>query len=294
MKHLNRISSFAKGTIFISFVVSLFVGTPIVHAATSPGLGAADTFVILSDSYVNTAGGTTLTGDLGYTSGPAVAPTVNGNTHVADTTYNQAGIDQGVALSALAPQPCTFNFAPGAIDLASDTTHGPVGVYTPGVYCVTGAASVGGGGTITLNGAGTYIFRIDGQLTTSANSVVALGSGATACDVWWTPTQATTLGADTTFRGTVISASGITIGNNVTWTGKALAFGGTVSTDADTISTSTCTAPVTSAPPAVTTTDEDLLAETGENHLLTLTISFMVIGIATLTLARVYLSARKI
>jgi hypothetical protein len=227
----------------ISSFVILAVIAPVASAATSPGLGAASTFVILSDTYVNTDSGTTINGDLGFTTPPAVNPTVNGTVHTADTTYAQAGIDQGTALSNLNSQPCSFNFAPGNIDLASDTTHGPVGVYSPGVYCITGAGSIGGGGTITLTGTGTYIFRMDGALSTSANSNVVLADGASACTVWWTPTQATTLGANSTFAGIDIDAAGITIGDTVTWTGRALAFGGTVSTVRDTISAPVCTAP---------------------------------------------------
>lgn len=216
------------------------------YAATSPDLKIAKTFGILASTYSNTAGGTTINGDLGYTTPPAVAPTVNGTTHVANSTYNQAGIDQGTALTALNNQACSFTFAPGAVDLATDTTHGPVGVYTPGVYCITGAASIGGGGTITLTGSGTYIFRMDGALTTSANSVVAFAGGASSCDVWWTPTAATTLGANSTFKGTDIDNAGITIGSTVNWEGRALAFGGTVSTDTDTITVPTCAASATS------------------------------------------------
>lgn len=226
----------------VILVLALFTVSPTTYAATSPGLGMANTFGILSSTYTNTAPGTNIDGDLGYTTPPALAPTVTGTTHAANSIYTQAGIDQGTALTGLNNQPCTFTFAPGAIDLASDTTHGPVGVYTPGVYCITGAASVGGGGTITLNGSGTYIFRMDGALNTSANSVVAVSNGASACDVWWTPTAATTLGANSTFIGTDIDASGITIGNLVTWAGRALAFGGTVSTDTDTISVPACVA----------------------------------------------------
>lgn len=223
---------------------------PLVFAATSPGLGAANAFVILSGTYSNSTSGTTLNGDLGYTVPPATNPTLNGATHTADSVYNQAGIDQGNALSYLNNQPCSFTFAPspGPIDLASDTTHGPVGVYTPGVYCMSGAASIGGGGTLTLNGAGTYIFRMDGALTSSPNSVVVLTNGASACDTWWTPTAATTLGANSTFIGTDIDASGIAIGSTVNWTGQALAFGGTVSTNSDTISAAACTAARSNTP----------------------------------------------
>jgi hypothetical protein len=222
--------------------MTVLMAAPLVHAATPPPLGMADSFSILSGTYTNTTPGTTINGDLGYTTPPATPPTVNGTTHVADATYNQAGIDQGTALSALNSQPCTFTFAAGAIDLASDTTHGTAGVYAPGVYCITGAASIGGGGTITLTGSGTYIFRMTGSLNTSPNSVLAVAGGASACNVWWTPGSgaATTLGANSTFGGTDIDASGITVGNLVIWTGRALSFGGTVTTSTDTISSSAC------------------------------------------------------
>ena len=246
MKLLKKAASIAP-------VVVLFVGASTVYAATSPALGMASTFGILSSTYTNTVVGTTITGDLGYTTPPAVAPTVNGSTHAADSTYAQAGLDQGTALGALAAEPCTFTFAPGAINLATDTTHGTVGVYNPGVYCIAGAASIGGGGTITLTGGGTYIFGMTGALTTSANSVVATAGGASACDVWWTPIQATTLGATSTFVGNDVDAAGNTIGDTVLWTGRALSFGGTVSTTRDTITVpSGCGASPTPTPTPVT------------------------------------------
>jgi hypothetical protein len=225
----------------LSALAALIILAPAASAATSPGLGAASTFVILSDTYSNTTPGTTLSGDVGYTTPPQEAPTINGATHSADSVYAQAGIDQNSALVNLNNQPCSFTFAPGDIDLASDTTHGPVGVYQPGVYCIDGAAEIGGGGTVTLNGAGTYIFRMEGALTSSANSNVVLANGASVCTVWWTPTEGTTLGENSLFAGIDIDAAGITAGDSVTWEGRALAFGGTVTTDNDTISAPTCT-----------------------------------------------------
>lgn len=224
----------------LTFALVSLLSTAPALAASNPALGQAGSFTILSGTYSNTAPGTVISNDLGYTTPPVVSPTVNGSTHVADAVYNQAGIDQGTALNALNAQPCTYNFPSGAVDLASDTTHGVVGVYAPGVYCVTGAASIGGGGTLTLTGAGTYIFRMTGALTSTSNSIIALAGGASACNVWWTPGAATTLGANSTFGGTVIDASGITIGNTVNWTGRALAFGGTVNTMTDTVNSSSC------------------------------------------------------
>ncbi len=53
---------------------------------------------------------------------------------------------------------------------------------------------------------------------------------------------ATTLGANTTFAGVVISNAGVTIGANTTWEGQSLAFGGTITTDTNTISVPICAA----------------------------------------------------
>lgn len=221
-----------------SLMLSL-VGPVPVLAATTPSLGQAATYAVLADTYTNTAAGTTINGDIGFTTGPAVVPGGVHTNYGAAAPYATAGIDQGNALTALAAQPCTFTFAPGPIDLSTDITHGPVGVYTPGVYCSTGAMDVSG--PLTLSGSGTYIFRPDGALTSTAGAVVSLAD-ASACDIFWTPTAATTLAANTTFFGTVIDDAGITVGANTTWTGRALAFGGTVTTDTDTITAPTCAA----------------------------------------------------
>jgi hypothetical protein len=210
----------------------LLLATPKAFAATAPSLGAASTYVVLGSTFTNTTAGTMITGDIGFTTGPAVAPGGNHTNYGPGAPYALAGSNQGTALSALAGEPCTFTFPPGAINLSTDTTHGPVGTYTPGVYCSAGAMNIGG--PLTLSGNGIFLFRPNGALTSTAGAVVSL-SGAAACNVFWTPTQATTLAANTTMVGTVIADAGITVGANVTWTGRALAFGGTVTTDTVTI-----------------------------------------------------------
>jgi hypothetical protein len=247
---------FNKFSLIILVAVFAFgsIGPNIVSAATTPSLGLAGTFGILSGTFTRNIAVTGLTGDLGYTTlSGSGSHTIVGDTYIGgglgDATYQQAGIDQGTALTALNNQPCTHTFPDTAIDLATDTTHGPIGVYTPGVYCTqaTRAAEIGTGG-ITLNGAGTYIFRINGAFTSVANSNITLSNGASSCDVFWTPTSATTLAANTTFTGTVIDAAGITVGANTIWTGRALVFGGTVTTDTDTINTTCTTSPIIPAP----------------------------------------------
>jgi len=209
-------------------------------------------FAILASTYTNTSPGTSITGNIGYTTGPAVVPTINGVIHTDDSTYSQAGIAQNTAISSANSQVCTTNLGT-TVDLS--LVHG--GVYTPGVYCTTGAASIGTGG-ITLSGDGIYLFQIGGALTTVVNSAVNL-SDAQASNISWVPTGATTLGANTKFAGIILDASGVTIGSGVSILGKVLAFGGTVSTDADTIMVSkdvstTTPPPTTTTPPPTTTT----------------------------------------
>jgi hypothetical protein len=279
-------------------ILAVFVASPTAAlAATSPNLGMAGSFAILSNTYTNTASGTTLDGDLGYTTPPAVAPTVSGTTYSPPSSkYSTAGIDQGSALSSLASQACSFTFPSGAVDLATDTTHGTAGTYLPGVYCTaaSSAASIGAAG-ITLNGGGTFIFRVNGALTTVANSAVRLAGGASACNVFWTPTAATTLGANSTFIGTDIDASGITIGNVITWTGQALAFGGTVSTSRDTITVGTCAATPspTSSPTAAVPSVPPTGGASAPGGLSSITIGVALLISGTLISSTVWVRRRR-
>src|ERR1035437_6299201 len=170
--------------IILAFVFTLGLAGVIYAVAlpTTPDLGMAGTYGVLSSTFSNSSTTTTITnGDLGYTTGPGSTPVVTppNTTYVNTGTYSQAGTDQGVALIALNNQPCTYTFPDGPIDLAANTTHGTIGIYTPGVYCThsaSGAMSIGTAG-ITLSGAGTYIFRTpatSNALTTVANSHVYL------------------------------------------------------------------------------------------------------------------------
>ena len=233
---------FTKNSLTTAVVVLLvisLIGLVNVFAATTPSLGAAASYGILASRFINTSASTTINGDVGFTTGPAQAPLGTHTFYGSGYPYSTAGTDQGSALATgLATQPCTFTFIDATINLSSEdgtggigtTTPISAGVYSPGVYCTqaTQAASIEAGG-ITLQGAGTYIFRILGALTSADGADVTL-TGASACDVFWTPTGATSLGPNNTFAGTVIDDADITVGGTTTWSGRALAFGGDVTT----------------------------------------------------------------
>ena len=229
------------GVLFVPLLILPLFGSIFapVFAAASPILGASATYGVLSSSYINTVPGTFINGDVGFTTSPSVTP---GGTHTnygSSAPYTAAGADQASASSALASQPCTHTFpAASQVDLSTDISHGTLGVYTPGIYCnaTSGSFTKIGAAGITLSGAGTYIFRMANILNTDNSSKVLLANGASPCDIWWTPTPGPvlpTFGMDSTFVGTYLDSAGLKLPNNVTWSGRILAYGGSVETSID-------------------------------------------------------------
>ena len=201
---------FDKNSIAIILTVSFALGLigPIAaQAATTPSLGAASTFGVLSGTFTPTIASTGITGDLGYTTlSTGLFFTVSGSTYTdvsgvpAGAVYQQAGTDQNAALNnvvdGLNTQPCTdiSSLTPAALNGVVIGSGSP-GVFPPGCYFSTGAMGIVASTSIHLAGVGTYIFRSSGGgLTTGANSQVVLDPGASACDVFWAPVGATTLG----------------------------------------------------------------------------------------------------
>jgi hypothetical protein len=249
-------------------LVALFSASQagLVLAATAPNLGSTGTYGIVSSTFTNsnTAPQTIVNGDVCYTTGPVTPPlTIAGAT--ATPCPPITGTDQGLALANLLGQACT-SLGAGAVALDSVVIGvNPPGTIPPGCYSSGGAMNVTVSTTVTLNGAGVYVFRPGGALNTAANSNVLLAGGACASDVFWAPGGAATLGANAalsatpTFVGTIIDAAGITVGHFANVTGRMLAFGGTVTTDANTITVPAC-APFAAGNVAVSTLSDGTMA----------------------------------
>jgi ice-binding like protein len=244
----SRLRSYPGLLATVGFVALLaVVQSASALAATAPNLGTTSTYGVVSSTYTNsnTAPQTIVTGDVCFTTGPVTPPlTITGAT--VTPCPPATGIDQGLALANLNGQPCT-SLGAGAIALdAVVIGSNPPGTIPPGCYSSGGAMNVTVSTIVTLNGAGVYIFRPGGALNTGANSSVVLAGGACASEVFWAPVGGTTLGANAalsptpTFVGNILDDAGITIGHFANLTGRALAFGGTVTTDATTITVPTC------------------------------------------------------
>lgn len=211
----GSVSALALGTSTITATSGGKSGSAIVTvAATAPAIASvnlrtASTFGVLAGgSIVNNAGGTTLvTGDVGsptQTVDPAQA--AGFTNYKSGTVLTTALADMQLAITDINSRSCTFNSAAG-IDLGGLT-------FGPGVYCFAGAINMTG--TFTMNGPGLYVFRTASTLNTAANSIVVLSGGATAANVNWLPVGATTIAANSTFKGNIASLAPVTLGNGAT------------------------------------------------------------------------------
>lgn len=200
--------------------------------ATSPGLGSAESYSVLGFSEVTNSGPTTLGGSIGVWSGTSISGladiTVGGATNAGNSEAQLAQADTNTAVGSISGQANTGGTL-GALDSLT---------LSPGVYDM-GAGSLGGG-VLTLDGAGVYLFRTSSDLTTSGS--VQLINGARACDVYWfVATQANLTGGS--FVGTIIAGSGIVFGTGVTLDGRALAIGGPVTLLSNRITGPSCASP---------------------------------------------------
>ena len=205
-------------------------------AATSPALGAAESYSVLAGSIVTNTGPSTVVGDLGVSPSIGVPPHVTGfppgivgppgTIHDADANAAAAQADDTAAFGFL-DQPCTTTYA-GVQDL---TLVSPLG---PGVYCADAFLLTG---NLTLSGSGVWIFKSASTLTTSSGSSV---TGGDPCNVWWRLVSSGTLGTTTSFIGNILALTSITLNTGATLNGRALAQTGAVTLDTNAITTGRC------------------------------------------------------
>jgi len=194
--------------------------------AVGPSLGTAQTYGILAGSTVTCVTGGTIKADVGVSPGNTTTGfppcVITGTQHLADATAATAQNDLTTAYNALAGLACGTTVTPA--DLGGRT-------LPPGVYCV--ASSLAVTGAVTLDGQGNanalFVFQVGSTLTTGTNANIALVNGAQAKNVYWQVGSSASLGTGTTFRGNIVALTSITLNDNATMLGRALARNGAVS-----------------------------------------------------------------
>lgn len=233
-------------------------------AQATINLGNADSFGALSATAMTNAGSATV---------------VNGN--IGSSTSIDAGVTHpgyaayGAGTPELAAAQASLLTAYGFAE-AQTPTGDITGVnlanksLAPGVYNSTSGILISGPIALTLDGGGdpnsVFIFQAasSGDLTVDPTSSVTYTNGAQPCNVFWKVNSAFLKNSGSTFVGTIMALTQITLTDNITVQGRVLARNADVTFIHDTIVKPTCAAPVvtTAATTAATTTAATTTAAT--------------------------------
>lgn len=244
-------SILAAGTSAVALAVVgslVALGSTAVAAPVAVGLGTAGSFAVLAGTGITNTGPTTITGDIGTfptaTITGLTSLTVSGTNHAGDSVTQGAKTDLTTAYTTAAGEGPTTAIP---ADLVGKTLK-------PGVY--NSASAVGLSGVLTLDAAGNpnavWVFQAGSTLITASGSKVVMLNGAQSCHVYWQVGSDATLGTNSSFTGTILALTSISLQTGATIDGRVLARNGAVTMDTNTITRSACST-ATSAPTATPT-----------------------------------------
>ena len=209
--------------LIITFIVSLafvLVVQSVYHEGIN--LGRCSNFAIQAKTAVNFNGvQSVVMGSLG------VAP---GTSITGNYVLNEGAVEDNStgAINCDADQLVAFDQAVSAVCFANHTLPSPDmsdQLYYPGVYCST--ALVISATTVTLDGEGdsdsVWIFQSTTTLTTATTTSFILQNGAQAKNVYWAIGTGVTLGYSSSFVGTILAGTAITLGTGCVVNGRAFA-----------------------------------------------------------------------
>ncbi len=214
----NTVQASSGGIFGFATVTVISAPPPLVNlgAAGLNGIMAGTAVTCITGGIINAdvsiSPGNTITGF-----GPCV---ITGVQHLNDAVAQQAQIDLTTAYNTLAGLPCP---PANAIVANLGGTTKPAGVY-----CT--ASGIGVTGTLTLDGGGnpnaTFVFQAGSSLTTAGN--IVLINGAQAKNVYWQVGSSATIGTASQWQGNILALTSITLVDNATLFGRALARNGAV------------------------------------------------------------------
>ncbi|HEY5115228.1 MAG TPA: ice-binding family protein [Nakamurella sp.] len=232
-------SILAAGTSVVALAVVgslVALGSNAAAAPVAVELGTAASFAVLAGTGITNTGPTTITGDIGTfptaTITGLTSLTVSGTNHAGDSVTQGAKTDLTTAYTTAAGEGPTTAIP---ADLVGQTLK-------PGVY--NSASAVGLSGVLTLDAAGdpnaVWVFQAGSTLITASGSKVVMLNGAQSCHVYWQVGSDATLGTNSTFAGTILALTSISLQTGATVDGRVLARNGAVTMDTNTITRSAC------------------------------------------------------
>jgi hypothetical protein len=219
----SAVGTYTNAVKALSGTISGFA-TVVVTAGPLVPLGAAAPNGIMAGQAVTCITGGLISADVSISPGNTITGfgpcVITGVQHLADAVALNGQNDLTTAYNTLFALPC-----PPANAIVADlggTTK------AAGVYCT--ASGIGVTGTLTLDGGGdpnaNFVFQAGTSIIT-AGSVVLI-NGAQAKNVYWLSGSSVTLGTASQWKGNIVALTSITLVDNATLLGRALARNGSV------------------------------------------------------------------
>jgi len=209
-------------------------GSAVLTGPVAPNLASTECYTIFSsDGAVSNSGITHVTGDVGTNVGLTTGfdtSMVNGKVHpIPDASTAQCALDLHNVYTYL-------NTLPVDIKLLYPAQFGNNLVLTPHTYLLDAATVFTD--TVFLNAEGNtdavFVIKVNGALSTSTYSVVALINGAQAKNVYWKVEGAVGLNNYSVFNGTLVCNNGSlgALNTGVVLNGRAFTTTGALTTTA--------------------------------------------------------------
>ena len=219
-------------------VFLMFAHTASAAMVTNVPMGTAANYAVLGAQSVTNAGNTTMNENLGVSPGSSI-------TGFPPGMVNSPGvIDNPNAAQAQLDLTKAYNNAHLRTVVTATTGNNLAGTLPGGIYHASARGPLLINGALTLDGNNNpntvFIFQTDSTLTTASASVVNLVRGAQECNVYWQVLSSANLGSGSTFVGNILALTTITMQNNVTVHGRALARNGSVTLINDHFTAPTC------------------------------------------------------
>jgi hypothetical protein len=226
---MKNINSFVLGSVFV-------LCATVASAQSAPNLGRASSFAISAPAGFTNAGPSAVVGDVGTTGTSCTGftqapPCTDGPGQVVGSYY----VNVPTATQAQAAVVNAYNTTRGLRQgsgkflLANSQDLGGK-TLVPGLYTCHADLSIGEGETLRLigNSHSIFIFQVGTLVALKAHSKIVLVGGVKAANVYWQVGTAFTMAAYSNASGTILAATGVTMAEGATLTGRALTTGASV------------------------------------------------------------------
>lgn len=186
--------------VLVMFVMQfIFISPQVAFAATDPNLGVATGYGAFGVAGVTetAAQASHIWGDVGD----------NGLGHVSLISTQVGGTLYSIAQPTIVSAISSAYGDLASVSQGATTPLALAGTHTvgPGLYDVAAGTL---DGTLTLDGAGVYIFRSTSSITVNGGTM-SLINGATACNVFWQIPESMTITSAAHMEGTIITNTGL-------------------------------------------------------------------------------------